>query len=281
MEIKKGCLYIVGTPIGNLDDFSPRAIETLENVDFIAAEDTRVTAKLLNRFEIKKPMISYYEHNKIDKGDIITARLLSGENCALVSDAGMPAISDPGETLVAQCAALNIPVYTVPGPSALIAALAVSGLPTGRFTFEGFLSMNRKNRYNHLTSLKNETRTMIFYEAPHKLRRTLADFYKAFGERKISLVREITKIHEETLRMNLSEAAVLYKSSEPRGEFVLVLEGAEEVKEETEFSLDDAVAIAKDIMASGKSASEAAKTATAETSIKKSDVYRIITAKDN
>lgn len=281
MEMKKGSLYIVGTPIGNLDDFSPRAIEALEKVDFIAAEDTRVTAKLLNRFGIKKPMISYFEHNKMDKGDIITARLLSGENCALVSDAGMPAISDPGETLVAQCAEMGIPVYAVPGPSALIAALAVSGLPSGRFTFEGFLSVNKKNRHTHLTSLINETRTMIFYEAPHKLRRTLADFYKAFGERKIVLVREITKIHEEALRMNLSEAAVLYKSSEPRGEFVLVLEGAKETINEDEFTLEDAVTIAKELMANGKSASEAAKTAAADTSIKKSDIYRIIASKDS
>lgn len=276
MEIVEGALYIVGTPIGNLGDFSPRAVETLEKVDFIAAEDTRVTMKLLNRFEIKKPLLSYFEHNKAERGNLITAKLREGESCALVSDAGMPAISDPGETLVAQCAVQGIPVYVVPGPSAVIAALAVSGLPTGRFTFEGFLSMNKKNRREHLLSLQNETRTMVFYEAPHKLRRTLADFYQYFGERKIALVREITKIHEETLRMNLSEAAKRYKDKEPKGEFVLVIEGAPQQIEKEEITFEDAVALADRFMADGQSASEAAKNAVAGTSIKKGEVYRTI-----
>ncbi|WP_099205080.1 16S rRNA (cytidine(1402)-2'-O)-methyltransferase [Scatolibacter rhodanostii] len=276
MEIEKRTLYIVGTPIGNLGDLSPRAVEVLEKVDFIAAEDTRVTLKLLNHFGIKKPMISYFEHNKAERGGWITSRIQGGESCALVSDAGMPAISDPGETLVAECAEAGIPVYAVPGPSAVIAALAVSGLPTGRFTFEGFLSMNKKNRHEHLLSLQNENRTMVFYEAPHKLRRTLSDLYKVFGERKIAMVREITKIHEEALRMNLSEAAKLYKDKEPRGEFVLVIEGAALPEREKEITLEEAVEMAENLMKQGQSASDAAKAAVLDTTIKKGDVYRCL-----
>ena len=176
-----GKLYVVGTPIGNLSDFSPRAIETLKSVDFIAAEDTRVTLKLLNKFHIKTPMISYHEHNMRERGDIICTKIKEGENCALVSDAGMPAVSDPGEQLVMQCAERGIEVNVVPGPTAMASALAISGLPTGRFTFEGFLSMNKKNRRDHLLSLHDEHRTMIFYEAPHKLRATLRDMTQAFG----------------------------------------------------------------------------------------------------
>ena len=199
-----GVLYVVGTPIGNLGDFSPRAAEILESVDFIAAEDTRVTLKLLNHFDIKKPMISYFEHNKRERGEIICSRIESGENCAIVTDAGMPCISDPGEELVKQCAERGIQTIVVPGPSAVISALAISGLSTGRFTFEGFLSTNKKSRLDHLEQLQNEKRTMIFYEAPHKLSGTLNDLYKAFGgERKISIVREITKIHEEVIRTTL------------------------------------------------------------------------------
>lgn len=274
MKIEKACLYVVGTPIGNLGDLSPRAAETLEQVDFIAAEDTRVTLRLLNHLGIKKPMISYFEHNKAERGQMVLGRIRAGESCALVSDAGMPAISDPGEMLVAQCAEAGVPVYAVPGPSAAIAALAVSGLPTGRFTFEGFLSVNKKSRHEHLLSLRNETRTMIFYEAPHKLRRTLADLYEAFGEREIAIVREITKIHEEAMRMRLSEAAQLYRSSEPRGEFVLVIHGAEPVPAQEEFTLEEAVSLAKSLMAGGQSASEAAKVAAAAGPFKKGDIYR-------
>jgi 16S rRNA (cytidine1402-2'-O)-methyltransferase len=200
-----GKLYVVGTPIGNLSDFSPRAVETLEKVDFIAAEDTRVTVKLLNHFEINKPMLAYYEHNKMQRGGDIIARLLGGEDCALVSDAGMPAISDPGEDLVRLCHENGIPVESVPGPSALITALAISGMKSGRFCFEGFLSVNKPSRRAHLAELKTEPRTMIFYEAPHKLPATLKDMLEAFGDRKIALCREITKLNEE-MGQNIAKA---------------------------------------------------------------------------
>ena len=195
-----GTLYLVATPIGNLGDLSLRAAETLEQVDFIAAEDTRVTVKLLNHLGLKKPMVSYYRHNTGTRGEELIARLLGGESCALVTDAGTPAISDPGEELVAQCAAQEIPVVPIPGPCAFVNALAVSGLPTGRFTFEGFLAMNKKNRRAHLESLRGETRTMLFHEAPHKLQATLRDLAEAFGpDRRIALCRELTKLHEEVL----------------------------------------------------------------------------------
>jgi len=282
MEFHKSALYVVGTPIGNLDDLSKRAIETLSTVDFIAAEDTRVTIKLLNRFGIKKPMISYFEHNKQDHGEVIIERLLAGENCALVSDAGMPAISDPGETLVARCAEENIPVYAVPGPTAFVSALAISGLPTGRFTFEGFLSMNKKNRNAHLQSLEKETRTMVFYEAPHKLYRTLVDMYNVFGERKIVLVRELTKIHEEVIRTTFPEAIKQYRQKDPKGELVLIIEGAkEEPPEENEISLEDAVEQAKILVGEGFSASEAAKQAAKNSPYKKSDIYRKLTSEQD
>ncbi len=192
-----GALYLVGTPIGNLGDFSPRGLETLKAVDFIAAEDTRVTLKLLNHFDIHKPLVSYYEHNKFASGEKILARILSGETCALVTDAGMPAISDPGEELVALCARHHVDVFVIPGPSAVVSALAVSGLPTGRFCFEGFLSVNKKSRTAHLESLKNESRTMIFYEAPHKLLRTIEDMLTVLGDRPVTVARELTKLHEE------------------------------------------------------------------------------------
>ena len=221
-----GTLYVVGTPIGNLGDFSPRAQETLAQADFIAAEDTRVTLKLLNHFGIKKPMVSYFEHNKYQRGEIICDRIEQGETCALVSDAGMPAISDPGEMLVAQCAQRGIPVVVVPGPSAVVAALAVSGLPTGRFTFEGFLSTAKKSRREHLEEVRSERRTMVFYEAPHKLASTLEDMLAAWGNRRIALVREISKIHEEVRRTTLEEAARYYRENTPKGEFVRVIEGA-------------------------------------------------------
>ena len=223
-----GTLYLVGTPIGNLGDFSPRAIETLRSVDFIAAEDTRVTLKLLNHFEIKKPLICYFEHNRAEMGEKLLSRLLGGESCALVTDAGMPAISDPGEDIVRQCAEHGVTVAAVPGPSALVTALAMSGLPTQRFTFEGFLSVSGKSRREHLESLKSETRTMIFYEAPHKLLRTLQDFLDTFGDRDISLCRELTKLHEEIIRTTLSAAVARYTETPPKGEFVLVLRGKEE-----------------------------------------------------
>lgn len=274
-ELKKSALYVVGTPIGNLEDFSPRAQQTLREADFIAAEDTRVTIKLLNRFEIKKPMISYFEHNKLEHGELIVARILKGESCALVSDAGMPAISDPGETLVKRCADMGIPVYVVPGPTALISALAVSGLPTGRFTFEGFLSMNKNNRREHLLSLVSEQRTMIFYEAPHKLCRTLSDMKKTFGERKIAIVREITKIHEEVIRTDFSGAIKLYREKEPKGEFVIVIEGAKE-EEKPEITFEEAVEKARELVESGLSSSEAAREAAKACGFRKGEIYKAI-----
>ena len=221
-----GTLYLVATPIGNLGDFSPRAVETLSAVDFIAAEDTRVSIKLLNHFSIKKPMVSYHEHNHITAGQSILTRLLAGENCALVTDAGTPAISDPGEDLVRMCAENGVEVLSIPGCCAAVNALAVSGLPTGRFTFEGFLSVNRRIRKAHLDSLLHESRTMVFHEAPHKLRATLEDLLAAFGPgRRITLCREMTKLHEETLRTTLQGALEHYQSNAPKGEYVLVVEG--------------------------------------------------------
>ena len=273
--LEKGVLYVVGTPIGNLSDFSPRAAETLAGVDFIAAEDTRVTVKLLNHFGIKKPLISYFEHNKTEKGGMIVDCIAAGETCALVSDAGMPAISDPGEDLVALCAARGIKVLVVPGPTAVISALAVSGLPTGRFTFEGFLSVNKKSRREHLNEVKNETRTMVFYEAPHKLPYTLKDMAEAFGDRRIALVREITKIHEECIRTTLFKAVEYYEENAPKGEFVLVIEGAKP-EEKKELTLEDAVEIARQAVENGSSASDAAKEAAKISGFKKGEIYKLL-----
>lgn len=274
--LEKGALYVVGTPIGNLGDFSPRARETLSQADFIAAEDTRVTRGLLARFDIHKPLLSYFEHNKLSRGETILARLREGETCALVSDAGMPAVSDPGETLIAACAAEGIPVYVVPGPTAAVSALAVSGLPTGRFTFEGFLSMNKRSRREHLAQVAREPRTMIFYEAPHKLRRTLGDFERAFGgERRVAIVRELTKIHEEVWRTTLSEAAAHYREHEPRGEYVLVVAGADpEPAAEEPYTLEEAVDLAQELAEQGESPSEAAKQAAKQTGLRKAEIYR-------
>lgn len=276
--LEKGALYVVGTPIGNLGDFSPRAREVLGEVDFIAAEDTRVTRGLLTHFDIHKPLISFFEHNKVDRGERILARLAGGESAALVSDAGMPAISDPGETLVAGCAERGIPVYVVPGPTAVISALAVSGLPTGRFTFEGFLSVNKRSRREHLTAVEGEERTMVFYEAPHKLRRTLGDFAKTFGEdRRVAVVRELTKVHEEVWRTTLGEAAARYREQEPRGEYVLVIAGAQPVpREEGAQGPEEAVEIAKGWMEKGVSASEAAKEAAKATGVRKGEIYKLL-----
>ncbi len=275
-----GTLYVVGTPIGNLNDFSPRAEETLRRVDFIAAEDTRVTLKLCNRFDIHTPLVSYHEHNRQQAGSRILERLLAGENAALVTDAGMPAISDPGEDLVALCRQHQIPVAAVPGPSAVITALAVSGLSCGRFTFEGFLSMNKKSRREHLEEIQSEKRTMVFYEAPHKLRSTLQDLLDALGDRRISLVRELTKIHEEVMLTTLSEAVAYYEEHNPKGEFVLIIEGATEAPcEEEPPTLEQAVALGRDLMAEGQSASFAAKEAAAKTGFKKSDIYKLLCEK--
>ena len=272
-----GKLIVVGTPIGNLSDFSPRAREALESADFIAAEDTRVTVKLLNHFGIRKPMISYFEHNKYEKGNLICGRIEAGETCALVTDAGMPAISDPGELLVAQCAERGLPVFVIPGPSAVVSALAVSGLPTGRFTFEGFLSVSKKSRREHLEELKTERRTMVFYEAPHKLAATLADMAKAWGgERRLALVRELTKIHEEVIRTTLGQAAERYAQEPAKGEFVLVIEGAPEPERE-KFTEEDALKLAREYLGQGLSASEAAKQAAIETGRRKNELYRELT----
>ena len=273
--LEKGVLYVVGTPIGNLSDFSPRAAETLAGVDFIAAEDTRVTVKLLNHFGIKKPLVSYFEHNKQEKGSVIVDRIAAGETCAIVSDAGMPAISDPGEDLVALCAERGIKVLVVPGPSAVISALAVSGLPTGRFTFEGFLSVNKKSRREHLNEVKNEPRTMVFYEAPHKLPYTLKDMAEAFGDRRIALVREISKIHEECIRTTLYKAVEYYEENAPKGEFVLVIEGAKP-EEKKELTIEDAVEIARKAVENGSSASDAAKEAAKLSGFKKGEIYKLL-----
>lgn len=268
-----GTLYLVGTPIGNLGDLSVRALETLRSADFIAAEDTRVTAKLLNHFEIKKPCVSYYEHNKYASGEKIVARLLAGETCALVTDAGMPAISDPGEDIVRQCAEQGIDVQVIPGPCAAIAALAVSGLPTQQFCFEGFLAVSGKTRREHLERLRGETRTMIFYEAPHKLLATLRDLADAFGEdRKISLCRELTKLHEEVRRMTLGEAAAYYEETPPRGEFVLVVAGAEEKAEEG-CTFEAALDLVRARMAEGLSTKDAVKQVAKLTGFAKNLLY--------
>ena len=267
-------LYIVGTPIGNLGDFSPRAVETLNECDFIAAEDTRVTLKLLNHFGIKKNMVSYFEHNRRERGEMIVARIQGGETCALVTDAGMPAISDPGEDLVKLCHENGIKVESVPGPCAFTTALALSGMPSGRFTFEGFLSVNKPSRREHLDSLKNETRTMLFYEAPHKLGATLKDMYSTFGDREIAIVREITKLHEQVIKTTLSQAAELYGDGGLKGEIVLVIHGAEPIAEDDNITLEDAVEMARKSVENGVSSSEAAKQAAKLSGFKKGDIYK-------
>lgn len=274
-----GKLILVGTPIGNLGDFSPRAAEALSQCDFIAAEDTRVTLKLLNHFEIKRPLVSYHQHNRIERGEQIVARLEAGETCCLVSDAGMPAISDPGEDLVAQCAEHGIPVLAVPGPTAMATALAVSGLPTGRFCFEGFLSVNKLSRRQHIEAIVDERRTLVFYEAPHKLYATLRDLSKALGDRRCAIVRELTKLHEEVIRTTLCAAAARFREEEPRGEIVLVIEGAPEQPKD-EMTLEDAVAHARNLCAEGCSVSDAAKQAAKLSGIKKSDIYRLLSEQD-
>lgn len=270
-----GTLYVVGTPIGNLGDFSPRAVEALASCDFIAAEDTRVTIKLLNHFEIKKPMVSYHEHNRLERGEQIAARIEAGENCCLVSDAGMPAVSDPGEDLVRLCHEKGIPVSVVPGPCAFVSALALSGMCAKRFTFEGFLSANKVRRREHIEEVKFEKRTMCFYEAPHKLANTLKELYEGLGERNIAIVHELTKIHEDVVHTTLSAAAVEYKDKKLRGEYVLIVEGAPE-EQDAPATIEEAVEIARKQVQKGVSASEAAKLAAKATGFKKSDIYKIL-----
>ena len=268
-----GMLYLVPTPIGNLKDISVRCRQTLEEADFIAAEDTRVTLKLLNHLEIKKPLISYFEHNKAQKGEWIVERILAGETCALVSDAGSPAISDPGEDLVKQCAAAGITVCAIPGPCALITALSISGQSTGRFCFEGFLSTAKKSRKEHLESLVNEQRTMIFYEAPHKLSATLESMAEVFGrDRSISLCRELTKLHEEVVRTTLGNAIAMYKENPPKGEFVLVVAGAAPAEKKAA-TAEDAALLVEKLIAQGLSRKDAVKQAAAELNLPKNTVY--------
>lgn len=274
-----GTLYLVPTPIGNLGDISRRMKETLELVDFIAAEDTRVSIRLLNHIELKKPMISYHRHNAEAVGQTILTRLLTGESCALVTDAGTPAVSDPGEELVVLCAAANVAVVAIPGPCALITALSVSGLPTGRFTFEGFLPMNKKNRRAQLESLEAEERTMLFYEAPHKLHATLCDLRDIFGaERPIALCRELTKLHEEVRRTTLGQAADWYGENAPRGEFVLVVEGACPREEDTA-TMEDGLNRVKILQESGLSTRDAVRQTAKEMALPKNELYDLTIGK--
>ena len=268
-----GILYLVPTPIGNLSDISIRCKETLEQADFIAAEDTRVSLKLLNHLGIKKSLVSYFEHNKAEKGNMIVERILAGETCALVSDAGSPAISDPGEDLVRQCAEAGITVCAIPGPCAVITALSISGQSTGRFCFEGFLSTAKKSRREHLESLQKEERTMIFYEAPHKLCATLEDMASVFGnDRPISLCRELTKLHEEVVRTTLGDAIQKYTETPPKGEFVLVVAGAAP-EEKVTATAEDGAARALELMESGMSRKDAARQAAKELGLQKNLVY--------
>ena len=267
-----GTLYLVATPIGNLGDFSPRGVETLERADFIAAEDTRVSMKLLNHFGIKKPLVSYHEHNRASAGQAILTRLLAGETCALVTDAGTPAISDPGEDLVRLCGENNIAVEAIPGCCAAICALAVSGLPTGRFTFEGFLPANKKERRTALLRLQGEERTMVFHEAPHKLRATLSDMAEILGDRPVALCRELTKLHEETLRTTLSAAVALYAEREPRGEYVLVVAGARPM-EEPAVTLEEGVSRVQRLREDGIKMKEAVRSVAGQTALNKNELY--------
>ena len=266
-----GILYVVGTPIGNLEDMSVRAVRTLGEVDFIAAEDTRVTLKLLNHFEIKKPMVSYHEHNAREKGGEILTRLLAGENCAIVTDAGMPCISDPGEDLVRLCAQNGIDTKVIPGPSAAISALALSGLDTSKFVFEGFLNPQKNTRLERLEELRREKRTIIFYEAPHKLCDTLRAMYQVLGDRRITLARELTKIYEEVVRTTLSQAIELYEQKAPKGEFVLVVEGM--CEEEQVLSFEQALDLIGALTEKGEPLSKAAKDVARQTGFKKGELY--------
>ena len=267
-----GTLYLVATPIGNLSDLSPRAADTLAQADFIAAEDTRVTMKLLSHLGLKKPMVSYHEHNKASAGQTVLARLLSGENCALVTDAGTPAVSDPGEDLVRLCAENGVAVQAIPGCCALITALAVSGLPTERFVFEGFLPVNKAQRKERLQGLLGEERTILLYEAPHRLRATLDDLLAAFGDRRIALCRELTKLHEDVARTTLAQAAAWHRENEPRGEYVLVLAGAER-RPEKAVSLEEGVELVLARRARGERMKDAVRQVAADTGLARNELY--------
>ena len=273
-----GTLYLVATPIGNLADLSPRAQKVLSEVDFVAAEDTRNSGQLLARFRISKPMVSYFEHNKRERGPAIVERLARGESCALVTDAGMPAISDPGEDLVRLCADAGIPVTAIPGSCAAVTALALSGLPTGRFVFEGFLPTAKKDRTARLDALKAEERTIILYEAPHRLRQTLGDLLPDFGARPLALCRELTKLNEEILRTTVEGAVGLYEEREPRGEYVLIL-GGRPADESGEDYPEDAAAHVALLEASGLSRMDAIKAAAKARGVGKNEIYRLVNRK--
>ncbi len=278
-KIVGGTLYLVATPIGNLADMSQRALKVLEQVDFVAAEDTRNTGKLLSYFGISKPMVSYFEHNKREKGQMIIERLLGGESCALVTDAGTPAISDPGEDLVRLCSENGVIVTSIPGCCAVVNALALSALPTGRFCFEGFLSVNKNERYARLNEIKNDTRTTIFYEAPHKLQKTLEDLLAVLGDRKISLCRELTKLNEEIIRTSISGAIEYYQQNAPRGEFVLVVEGCLEPQTSQAFwsdmSIEDHV---EHYVSAGMKKMDAIKQVAKDRGVAKNEIYKIVNA---
>lgn len=273
MRILSGKLFVVGTPIGNLGDITYRAVETLKAVDFICAEDTRVTIKLLNRYDIKKPLVSYHEHSARQVADNILSNILAGESCAVVSDAGMPCISDPGEDLIRLCIENDVPVEVVPGPTAMASAVAISGLSTSRFSFEGFLSVTKKQRFAHLESAARDPHTLIFYEAPHKLLSTLADMLEYFGDRKISLCRELTKIYEEVIRTTILGAIAYYSDKTPKGEYVLVVEGYSEESALAEITIEEAVQEAQKLIEGGMKAVDACKEAAKATGFKKSDIY--------
>lgn len=273
-----GTLFVVGTPIGNLGDMSPRAVETLQNVDFIAAEDTRVTLKLLNHFDIHTPLVSYHEHNAFTVGEKLVSRILAGEDCAVVTDAGMPAISDPGEDLVRLCREKGVTVTSVPGPSAVITALALSGMPCGKFSFEGFLSSVASERRHELAQLAGQQKTMVFYESPHRLIATLSDMLSAFSDREIAVVHELTKIHEDVMRCRLSEAMAHFSNDPPKGEYVLIVSGATDEQCEA-LTVEQAVAIAEGYINDGMSPSAAAKRAAAQSGVKRSEIYRIVAQK--
>ena len=271
-----GILYLVATPIGNLDDITYRAVETLKNVDFIAAEDTRRTLLLLNHLGISKPLTSYFEHNIRQKGEYITERILAGESVALVTDAGTPAISDPGEDIVKICIEKNIKVVPVPGAVAGISALICSGFSTQRFSFEGFLSMNRKNRTKHLNDVKESTYTLIFYEAPHKLKSTLSDMYECFGDRRICIARELTKKFEEIKQTTLCEAIKLYEEIVPKGEFVLIIEGSEEKQKENDLNSLDVFEHLKYYMELGEDKKSAVKLVANDRGVPKREIYDLV-----
>ncbi len=269
-----GKLYVVGTPIGNLSDLSARALEALQSVDFIAAEDTRVTMKLMNRFEIKRPLISYHEHNMRESGSRIIERIMAGENCAIVSDAGMPAISDPGQDLVRLAHENGVAVVSVPGPSAVITALSISGVECGRFCFEGFLSANKSQRRERLDELKNEQRTMVFYEAPHKLLGTLSDMQKVFGDRTIAVTKELTKIHESVMHTTIGQAVEYFSQNSPKGEYVLIISGAQKDENEAQMTFEQAVEYARSCVEDGVAPTGAAKQAAQISGHKRSDIYK-------